>query len=106
MRWQLHDDPQRLNDAARAHLAERGEPLSRFRVGWKPVAGGKSDLDLREWKSQEGRHEPAAENRAPGMVTERARPTLPALRRVNPGQHPREPSRPVDIAAQNRERRR
>src|SRR5438445_11969414 len=105
MRWQLHDDPQRLNDAARAHLAERGEPLSRFRVGWKPVAGGKSDLDLREWKSQEGRHEPAAENRAPGMVTERARPPLPPLRGVDPSEHAREPLRPADVPSRDRERR-
>ena len=102
---QLHHDAQRLDHAARPHLPQRREPLSRFGVRGKPVARGQADLDLREWKGQKGRDEPPAENRAPGMVPERTRPALPALRRVNPGEHAREPSGSVDIAAQDRERR-
>ena len=101
---QLHHHPQRLDHAARPHLPQRRKPLSRFGVRRKPVADGEADFDLGQRRRQESGHEPAAENGAPGMMTERARPPLPALGRMNPGEHPREPPGAVDIAAQDRER--
>ena len=101
---QLHDHAERLDHAARAHLPQRLEPLSRLGVRGKPVTDGKPDFDLRQREGEDRDRQAAAENGPPRPVAEVAGPALPALGCVNPGEHPREPLGPVDVAPENRER--